>query len=64
MKDREFLIWIHERLEHVHGENPLTDYMHKLRAVICSIHPATETPNLGFNSLEHLKAFLGDKNGN
>lgn len=22
MKDRDFLIWIHERLEHVHGDLP------------------------------------------
>jgi hypothetical protein len=34
--DREFLIWIHERLELVHCENPLLDYMHRLRAIIRS----------------------------
>jgi hypothetical protein len=64
MKDREFLIWLHARLEHVHGENPLTDYMHKLRAIICSISPTTETSNLGFNSLEQLQHFLKDNHGN
>lgn len=34
MNDRDFLAWIHERLEYVHGENPHFDYMHKLRAII------------------------------
>jgi len=47
MKDRDFLIWIHERLKTVHGERPWVDYMHKLRAVIGSIPPEQETPNDG-----------------
>ena len=34
MFDREFLIWLHDRLEFVHGEAPMKDYMHKLRAII------------------------------
>ena len=34
MNDRDFLSWIYERLEHVHGESPLMDYMHKLRSII------------------------------
>ena len=34
MTDREFLAWIHERLEHVHHENPHMDYMHALRAIV------------------------------
>lgn len=29
--DKEFLKWIHDRLVNVHNENPLHDYMHKLR---------------------------------
>lgn len=33
MTDRQFLEWIHDRLEHVHGENPSVDYMVKLRAI-------------------------------
>jgi len=47
MNDREFLIWIHERLEYVHKESPFKDYMHKLRAVITSIPKNQETPNDG-----------------
>ena len=34
MKDKQFLIFIHDRLEKVHGENRNIDYMHKLRAII------------------------------
>jgi len=47
MKDRIFLTWIHGRLENVHGENPLTDYMHKLRAIILAIPADQETVNTG-----------------
>lgn len=32
--DREVLIWLHERLVHVHGEKELLDYMHRLRHII------------------------------
>ena len=32
--DREVLIWVHQRLVHVHGEPELVDYMHALRDVI------------------------------
>ena len=46
MRDKEFLQWIHDRLEHVHGENPLYDYMHKLRAIIHLTPPDKETPNV------------------
>jgi hypothetical protein len=44
--DRGFLMWIHERLEHVHGENHLLDYMHQLRAIIAEI-PADRKTALG-----------------
>jgi hypothetical protein len=55
MPDRDFLIWIHERLEHVHGENPMSDYMHKLRAVIKGIDKKQLSPNVASsNSLQEL----------
>jgi hypothetical protein len=55
MKDRDFLKWIHERLEHVHGESPLMDYMHKLRAIIATTDTEKETLNTGMsNSLAEL----------
>ena len=58
MNDRDFLCWIHERLEHVHGEKHLVDYMHKLRSIIAATPPERTTPNAGQgkNSLEELRA--------
>ena len=56
MKDRDFLIWIHARLTDVHNEFELTDYMHKLRAIIHDTLPEKETPadGRGGNSLREL----------
>ena len=34
MKDKLFLIWLHQRLKNKHNQNPDIDFMHKLRAVI------------------------------
>lgn len=65
MKDREFLMWLHERLEFVHGEKPTADYMHKLRAIIRATPEKLETPNLNScNSIEitSIEAFA-DKHG-
>ena len=60
MKDREFLIWIHERLEHVHGENRLIDYMHKLRAIIEATPADQESINYArYNNLSELVEVLG-----
>ena len=47
MKDKEFLCWIHERLKFVHNESHLSDYMHKLRAIIKATPEGRETPNIG-----------------
>ncbi len=46
MKDKEFLQWIHDRLQQVHDENENVDYMHKLRAVIEATDPDQLTPNV------------------
>jgi hypothetical protein len=55
MNDREFLIWLHARLEKVHGEDPLVDYMRKLRAIIRATPKDKLTPNVvGCNSLVEL----------
>jgi len=54
MKDREFLKWLHARLEYVHKENPIVDYMWKLRAVIAATPESQETPNI-----DHSKERLG-----
>ena len=63
MKDRNFLIWLHERLEHVHGEDRAVDYMWKLRAIISDMDPEKETPNdgRGKNSIEELCAELNTR---
>lgn len=62
MKDRDFLIWIHERLEHVHGENPHFDYMHKLRCTIRATPEDQETPNMDSkNSLEEMLTSINHK---
>lgn len=47
MGDREFLIWLHARLERVHGESADKDYMHKLRAIINNMDKRHCTPNTG-----------------
>jgi hypothetical protein len=55
MTDKEFLIWLHARLTDAHGEKPITDYMHKLRAIIKSTDPSKVTPNVATgNNLEDI----------
>jgi hypothetical protein len=44
--DRAFLQWVHDRMRFVHGENENVDYMHKLRAIIASVPPGRDTPNV------------------
>jgi len=34
MKDKLFLIWLHQRLLNKHRENEQYDFMHKLRSII------------------------------
>jgi len=59
MKDVDFLIWIHERLENVHGENPYTDYMNKLRSIIAAMPQNQYTPNVTtFNGVGELVKHL------
>jgi len=47
MNDRDFLIWIHQRLSDVHGESELVDYMHRLRGIIVATPEGRVTPNDG-----------------
>lgn len=55
MNDRDFLIWLHQRMQYVYKEDPLKDYMHKLRAIILSTPEDKCTPNnLPYNSLDEL----------
>jgi hypothetical protein len=45
MKDKQFLEWLHDRLEFIHGENFNVDYMGKFRSIIKTIPVDQETPN-------------------
>ena len=56
MTDREFLVWIHQRLINIHGEDPLVDYMGKLRSIIAKTPGNKTTPNdgAGGNNIEDL----------
>ena len=60
MNDRDFLCWLHERLEHVYGDHPLVSHMHKLRAIIAETPPNRDTQSMchGKNSLEELRQHL------
>lgn len=60
MKDRDFLIWIHERLEKVHGDGNCYDFMHKLRCIIRATPEKQDTPNMDSkNSLEEMLKSIG-----
>lgn len=43
MTDREFLMWLHEHLEKVHGESPLVDYMRRLRQIVFATSAADKS---------------------
>jgi len=47
MTDQRFLLWLHSRLQHKHGEDPRIDFMHRLRAIIASTSADQDTPNDG-----------------
>ena len=60
MKDRDFLIWIHERLVRW-GDNPHIDFLHKLRCIIAETPEEKETPNTSrWNSIDALKKELNE----
>jgi len=56
--DREILIWLHDRLVHVHKESELFDYMHRLRAIIASIPKNKKTPTRCINGMDELLKLL------
>ncbi len=59
MKDREFLMFLHERLEKVYGESRFADFMCKLRSIIETIPSEQETPNTSpYTSLDELRNAL------
>lgn len=54
MTDRQFLGWLHERLQFVHGEHRNKDYMIRLRAIIRATPPEQHTPNVALEEPEAL----------
>jgi hypothetical protein len=56
MKDREFLIWLHELLVCIYKESTCFDYMHKFRCIIADYDKGKETINTGQgkNSMQEL----------
>ena len=46
ISDKEFLLWIYERLHFVHKEDEATDYMSRLREIVDYMDPENVTPNL------------------
>jgi hypothetical protein len=62
MNDRELLAWIHERLEYVHDEDPLNDYMHALRAIVLNTPKNKRSINMGSgNNSADLKALMASQ---
>lgn len=59
MSDRDFLIWLHNRLTSVYEEDELYDYMHRFRAIIKSI-PKNQISRAsdGENGIEELKKVI------
>ena len=63
MIDRDYLIWLHERMEHVYKEDRCLDFMRKLRCIISEYPAGKNTPNdtRGLDSMEMLKDLLEDE---
>jgi hypothetical protein len=61
--DREVLMWFHERLEHVHGESHLFDYMHRLRHIIAATpkEAVNRTAGGAMNCFDDLQRYLKAK---
>lgn len=59
MKDREFLIWLHQRIIHHYGETNgfRLDYMYKLRGIICATSPDADSKWCEMEQLEFFEKF-------
>ena len=60
MNDRDFLMWVHARLQR-RGDDELLDFMHRLRAIIAATPADRVSPNTGEgdNNLGQLRQKLG-----
>lgn len=59
--DQQFLAWLHDRLEVVHGEHPLSDYMHRFRAIILSLPPDHHAESVACNSAKRLHELINER---
>lgn len=55
MTDREFLLWVADRLVQHYGDNPNTDFVSKLVSIAYSFPPERVTLNTNFYPLSRLK---------
>lgn len=55
MKDRDFLMWLHNLLENLHHEAPTLEYMQKLRAIALAT-PAKQETAIGVGSTSPWKS--------
>lgn len=53
MNDRDFLIWLHQRLVYAYNENANFDYMWKLRSIIDATPKDQITP-IGSKTIEEI----------
>lgn len=65
MSDRDFLIWVHERLKW-RGDSELVDFMHRLRSVIYHTAPGHDSTGgvvttHGGNNLQELRKNMAVK---
>ena len=47
MRDKEFLLWRADRLEHVYGEDKDIDFIGKLVSIANGLSEQQTTPNMG-----------------
>lgn len=47
MKDKDFLFWLADRIEHVYGEDKYVDFIGKLVSIANKIPEEQTTPNMG-----------------
>ena len=62
MNDINFLIWMHNRLVHQHGEHERYNYMYRLRAIIARLSADQNTSDsMEYPDLKSLTNYLDKK---
>jgi hypothetical protein len=52
-KDAEHLQFIHDRMQHIHGEDPRTDYMRTLQSIVDDLNK----PETTYEKLKRTRRF-------